>query len=47
MKSDAIFEGMKQQLASKKDVVKKIKAVFGFEITQGGKTVSEWSKLDI
>ncbi|XP_060596091.1 peroxisomal multifunctional enzyme type 2-like isoform X2 [Ruditapes philippinarum] len=43
MKSDAVFEGMKQQLASRKDLVKKIKAVFGFEITQGGKTASEWT----
>lgn len=44
MKSDAVFEGMKQQLATKKDVVKKVKAVFGFEVTKDGKVAAEWSE---
>ncbi|XP_053405726.1 peroxisomal multifunctional enzyme type 2-like isoform X2 [Mercenaria mercenaria] len=43
MKSNAVFEAMKQQLAGKKDLVKKIKAVFGFEITKDGKTAAEWT----
>ncbi|KAL4227624.1 hypothetical protein ACF0H5_013065 [Mactra antiquata] len=43
LKSDALFEGMKAQVVGQKDLVKKIKACFGWEITKNGKKVSEWT----
>jgi len=43
MKSEAIFDAMKQQIAGRKGLAKKINAVFAWEITQGGKKAAEWS----
>ena len=44
LKSDAVFEGMIAQLKSRKDIAKKIGAVFGWVITKEGKEVAEWSR---
>lgn len=43
--STAIFEGIREQVKSNPEVVKKIKAVFLWKVTQKGKTVTEWSKF--
>lgn len=44
MKSDAVFEGMSQQVSSRKGLAKKINAIFMWEITKDGKKAAEWSK---
>lgn len=44
--STAIFEGIREQVKSNPEVVKKIKAVFLWKVTQKGKTVTEWT-LDL
>ena len=41
----AVFEGLKEQVKSNPEAVKKIKAVFLWKVTQNGKAVTEWSML--
>ncbi|XP_052276681.1 peroxisomal multifunctional enzyme type 2-like [Dreissena polymorpha] len=43
LKSEAIFNAIVEQFKTRKGVAKKINSVFGFEITQDGKTVAEWT----
>ena len=43
--STPIFEGIREQVKSNPEVVKKIKAVFLWKVTQKGKTVTEWSEF--
>ena len=43
--STAIFEGIREQVKSNPEVVKKIKAMYLWKVTQNGKTATEWSKF--
>jgi len=43
LKSDALFKMIAEQVKSRKDVAKKINAVFGWVITKDGKQASEWT----
>ena len=46
LKSDALFEQMKEIVkTSDGELVKKIKAIYLWNITKDGKTVSKWSEL--
>ena len=38
-----VFEAIKQHVAQNPSLVKKIKAIFQWNITEGGKTVAQWS----
>lgn len=44
MQSDAIFTTIGEQVKLNPDEAKKVNAVFLYNITVGGKLVSEWSK---
>ncbi len=45
LQSTAIFEQLKEHLSSSPDIVKKVKAIFMWNITKDGKTVAKWSKI--
>jgi 3-hydroxyacyl-CoA dehydrogenase/3a,7a,12a-trihydroxy-5b-cholest-24-enoyl-CoA hydratase len=43
LKSSAVFEELKQHVASTPDIVRKVKAVFLWNITKAGKRVAQWT----
>lgn len=45
LQSTAIFQQLKEHLASSPDIVKKIKAIYSWNITKDGKTVAKWSQF--
>lgn len=44
MQSDTIFAAIGEQVKLNPDQAKKVNAVFLYNITVGGKPISEWSK---
>ena len=44
LKSTAIFEELKKHVSSTPDIVRKVKAIFLWNITKAGKRVAQWSE---
>ena len=44
LKSTAIFEELKSHVTSIPDIVKKVKAIFLWNITKAGKRAAQWSE---
>ncbi len=45
LQSTAIFQQLKEHLSSSPDIVKKVNAVYVWNITKGGKIVAKWSEF--
>ena len=45
MKSDVLFEEVKKRVEQMPDLVKKVRALYLWNITKDGKTISQWSML--
>ena len=43
--SIALFEGIREQIKSNPDAIKKINAVYLWKVTQNGKMAAEWSEF--
>ena len=44
LKSAAMFSQLKGHVAANPDIVKKVKAIFQWNITKDGETAAKWSK---
>ena len=44
LKSSAVFEELKKHVAATPDLVRKVKAVFLWNITKAGKRAAQWSE---
>lgn len=44
LKSDALFDKIKEEVDKNKDMAKSVGGVFLYNITDSGKTVKSWSK---
>ena len=44
LQSTAIFQQLREHLSSSPEIVKKVNAVYLWNITKDGKTVAKWSK---
>ena len=44
LKSAAIFRQLKEHVAANPDLVKKVKAIFQWNITKDGETAAKWSE---
>ena len=45
MKSDVLFEEVKKRVEQMPNLVKKVRALYLWNITKDGKTISQWSML--
>ena len=44
LKSTAVFDELKRYISSNPDLVRKVKAIYHWNITKDGKTTAKWSK---
>ena len=47
MKSAAVFRQIKEHLAANPDIVKKVKAIYQWNITKDGETAAKWSEQEV